>query len=141
MKHLPKVFVVDDDLAVLKSVEAILTPHGYDVRYFRSAEEFMAQPPSDPGWLRPGRPMILGMGGSELLQCLQETGSLLSVVIFSGLIEPAELDDPESVSASVQERPYEVADSVNNGRGRGGRQHSPTGRTKPSETSLVNFPE
>ena len=43
MKPLPKVFVVDDDPAVLSSIEALLTAQSYDVKCFASAEEFIAQ--------------------------------------------------------------------------------------------------
>ena len=40
MKHLPKVFVVDDDTAVLESLEAVLTQAGYAVACFTSAKDF-----------------------------------------------------------------------------------------------------
>jgi FixJ family two-component response regulator len=109
VKHLPKIFVVDDDPAVMKSIEAILAPPGYDVKYFRTADEFLAHHhPTQVGCVLVDL-MMLGMSGVELLQCLQETGSFLSVVIFSGLVEPLEVDDPASVLARLVDKPYETA--------------------------------
>jgi CheY-like chemotaxis protein len=112
VKHLPKIFIVDDNPAVMKVIEAILTPHGYDVRYFKSVEGFLAHHhPTQVGCVLIDL-LLLGTSGSELLQCLQETGSLLSVVIISGLIAPPEFDDPELLSASLLEFQYEAATLV-----------------------------
>ena len=49
MKHLAKVFVVDDDPAILSSVEALLTAQGYTVKCFASAEEFQPERPRSGG--------------------------------------------------------------------------------------------
>jgi FixJ family two-component response regulator len=43
VKHLAKVFVVDDDPAILSSIEALLTAEGYTAHCFATAEEFIAQ--------------------------------------------------------------------------------------------------
>ena len=89
MKPLPKVFVVDDDPAVLSSIEALLTAQSYDVKCFASAEEFIAQ--HDPTHV--GCVVIdlstAATDGGELIRHLHETQSLLSVVIISGLIDSA----------------------------------------------------
>jgi CheY-like chemotaxis protein len=112
VKHLPKIFVVDDDPAVMKVIEAILTPQGYDVRSFKSVEEFLAHHhPTQVGCVLVDL-IMLGTSGSELLQSLHETGSLLSVVIYSGLIAPPEFDDPGLLSASLLEMQYEAATLV-----------------------------
>ncbi len=108
MKHSPKVFVVDDDLAVLESVDALLRTHGYDVRCFSSAEEFIAQHhPTQVGCVLVDL-WIPGMGGSELLRHLQESGSLLSVVIISGLIDSTVSDEHENVPVRSLAMPYKV---------------------------------
>jgi FixJ family two-component response regulator len=108
VKHFAKVFVVDDDTVLLSSVEALLTAQGYTVKCFTTAEDFMAQHhPTQVGcvlidlWLP-------GMGGSELLRRLQESRSLLSVVIISGLIDSEPLEQPLDASVPVLAKPYEV---------------------------------
>src|SRR5262245_9474990 len=83
VKLLPKVFVVNDDPAVSKSIEALLTAQSYDVKCFASADEFLAQhEPKQVGCVVVDL-STLGPGGSELIQHLHETRSLLSVVIIS----------------------------------------------------------
>jgi two-component system response regulator TtrR len=107
VKHLAKVFVVDDDPAILGSIEVLLTVEGYTVKCFATAEEFIAQHhPTQVGcvlidlWLP-------GIGGSELLRHLRETRSLLSVIIISGLIDSAVLDECEKESVPVLAKPYD----------------------------------
>jgi two-component system response regulator TtrR len=106
VKHLAKVFVVDDDPAILSSVYALLMAQGYSVRCYASAEEFLADHhPTQVGcvlidlWLP-------GMGGSELLRRLQESRSLLSVVIISGMIDSATLEECEKASVPILAKPY-----------------------------------
>jgi two-component system response regulator TtrR len=109
VKHLPKVFVVDDDAATLKSVEIGLAPYGYDIRYFKSSAEFMAQyHPSQVGCVLLDV-LIPGTGGSELLWHLQDTGSMLSVVIISELTEPGAYIKNGNQSVSVLEKPYQTS--------------------------------
>ena len=72
MKHSPEVFVVDGDAAVLNSTEAFFAAHGYTVKCFTSAEEFLAQHhPTQVGCILIDQ-LIPGMGSSELLRRLQE---------------------------------------------------------------------
>ena len=40
----PSVFVVDDDISVRGSLEALIRLEGLDVQTFRSAQEFLAHP-------------------------------------------------------------------------------------------------
>jgi FixJ family two-component response regulator len=109
VKHLPKVFIVDDEAAVLKALEAVLTPHGYDVIYFNSAEEFIAQHhPTEVGCVLIDL-LMPGMGGSEVLRHLQDSGSLLSVIIISGLIDPRAFESRENAWVSMLEKPYEMS--------------------------------
>ena len=108
MKQLPKVFVVDDDPAVLSSIEALLTAQSYDVQCFASAEEFIAQHhPTQVGCVVIDL-STPGMGGSELMRHLQETRSLLSVVIISGLIDSAVSHQHEQEPVPIFAKPYEV---------------------------------
>jgi FixJ family two-component response regulator len=109
VKHLPKVFVVDDEAAALKFLGAVLAPHGYDVIYFTSAEEFIAQHhPTQVGCVLVDL-LMPGMGGSEVLRHLQDSGSLLSVIIISGLIDPGAYESRENAWVSLLEKPYEIS--------------------------------
>lgn len=118
MKHLPKVFVVDDDVAILTSVEAVLIEQGYSVKCFKSAEEFLAQHhPTEVGCILVDL-LMPGMSGGELLNHLQETGSILSVVIITGLIESVPTGEAQITSLPLEaqitslpllEKPYEVS--------------------------------
>jgi FixJ family two-component response regulator len=109
VKHLPKVFVVDDDPAVLKSLEAVLSEQGYAVSCFTSAREFMAQHhPIEVGCILVDL-MMPGVSGSDLLRWLQESGSLLSVVITSGLLDSTDGLQPDKPHVQLLEKPYEVS--------------------------------
>jgi two-component system response regulator TtrR len=105
VKHTAKVFVIDNDPAVLASLEAILAAAGYDVRCFTSAQDFLAQyHPTQVGCLL----VDLKVPGSELLQRLDEAGSLLSVVIISGLVDSArQPDKPPAIPILI--KPFEAS--------------------------------
>jgi two-component system response regulator TtrR len=109
VKHfLPKVFIVDDDPAVLNSTYALLTAHDYDVKCFASAEEFLAQHhPTQVGCILIDLWMP-GMGGSALLRRLRESRSLLSIIIVSRLIDSTALDEPEDASVKILAMPYDL---------------------------------
>jgi two-component system response regulator TtrR len=109
VKHfLPKVFVVDDDPAVLNSTEALLAAQGYAVKCFTSAEEFLKQHhPTQVGCILIDLWMP-GMGGSELLRRLKESRSLLSIIVISGMLDSAALDEQEKASVPVLAKPYDL---------------------------------
>ena len=112
MKHSPKVFVVDDDEAVLDSLKAVLAAQGYAVNCFTSAAEFMKQHhPTVVGCILVDL-LMPGISGSDLLRWLQESGSLLSVVIISGLMEYADFDPKGPTSVQLLEKPYEISTLV-----------------------------
>jgi FixJ family two-component response regulator len=109
VKPSAKVFVVDDDSAVLKSLEAILTSRGYTAKCYSSAEEFLAEHhPSQVGCVLIDLTMP-GMDGCELLRRLQESGSLLSVVVISGLIDERVLELQGDEPVPTLEKPYEIS--------------------------------
>jgi FixJ family two-component response regulator len=109
VKHLPKVFVVDNDPAILASLEALFTAQGYAVRCFSTAEGFYAQHHRTEVGCLVVDLMIPGMGGSELLRQLQESGSVLSVVVITGLFSPAVASRTGKLPVKLLEKPYEVA--------------------------------
>jgi FixJ family two-component response regulator len=107
VKRSRKVFVVDDDLAVLDSLKAVLNANGYSVECFSSAEHFLDyHHPTQVGCVLVDL-LMRGMGGSELLRRLREAGSLLSVVVVMGLFDKESLDVQESASVVLLESPYE----------------------------------
>jgi FixJ family two-component response regulator len=109
VKHLPKVFIVDDDAGALRSLEGVLAPHGYDVVYFGSAEQFIARHhPTQVGCVLIDL-LMPGVGGSDVLRHLQDSGSLLSVIIISGLIDPGAFESRENAWLSMLEKPYELS--------------------------------
>ena len=108
MKHTPTVFVVDDEEAVLSSLEAILTTHGYRVKCFTSAEQFLtAHDPSQIGCILIDL-LMPGMNGQELVHRLRKSGSLLSVVIGSGLLDQEDLKAFTASLVPAIEKPYLV---------------------------------
>jgi FixJ family two-component response regulator len=108
VKPSAKVFIVDDDLAVLKSLEAIFTSRGYMAKCFSSAEEFLAaHHPSQVGCVLIDLSMP-GMDGSELLRRVQESGSLLSVIVISGWIDERVLQHQENEPVPTLAKPYEI---------------------------------
>jgi FixJ family two-component response regulator len=109
VKHLPKIFVVDEDPVVVKSIESLLAPQGYDVKGFLSVDEFLAHHhPTQVGCVLVDF-ITLGVSGRELLQSLRESGSFLSTVNLSGLIVPPEYDDEANEPAMLRDKPYEAA--------------------------------
>lgn len=78
------VFVVDDNVAVASSVEALLASIGLKVESYPSAEEFLAA--FDPG--RKGCLLLdirlQGMDGLELLEVLSARKCELPIIVMSG---------------------------------------------------------
>lgn len=78
------VFVVDDDLAVLRSYEVLIRSWGFAVKCYASAEAFLADSErSRPGCLLADL-RLQGMSGLDLLEQLRATGNCLPVIIITG---------------------------------------------------------
>jgi FixJ family two-component response regulator len=90
----PRVFVVDDDPSVRKSLRRLLESSGYAVEAFPSAREFLARGP------HPGpRCLVLdvrmpGLTGLELQEQLMAEGRRMPIVFVTGHV-----DVPKSVRA------------------------------------------
>ncbi|MBF0560185.1 MAG: response regulator transcription factor [Nitrospirae bacterium] len=80
----PVVFVVDDDLSVLKSLRRLLTVYGFRVETFSSAREFLGNYQGNvPGCL------VLDirlpqLDGLELQRILAERGAVLPIIFITG---------------------------------------------------------
>jgi FixJ family two-component response regulator len=111
MNTAENVFVIDDDEAVLLSVQAILSQHGYRVRGFSSAEKFLAEVPSDAVGCAITDVQMPGMDGIELQQRLKASNSLLSVVVVTGVADvPLAVTMMERGAVTLLEKPYDHID-------------------------------
>jgi len=80
----PTVFVVDDDEAVRRSLEALVKSVGLNVETFASGQEFLAAyNPDRPGCLVLDIRMP-GMSGTELQESLRQRGCILPIIIITG---------------------------------------------------------
>lgn len=103
----PTVFVVDDDLAVLRSVVGLLTSEGYTAESFEHAESFLQR--VDPG--RPGCLVVdlkmPGVTGIELLQRLRKDSADRPTVVISGHAEIGSVVQAMQLGAvNVLEKPF-----------------------------------
>ena len=90
----PTVYVVDDDLEVLKALERLLRSSGWNVATFSSSPAFLAQyDRAIPSCLVLDL-ALPGVSGLELQQALEREGSSLPIVFLTG-----RGDIPASVSA------------------------------------------
>jgi len=102
------VYIVDDDEAVLLSVKAMLSQHGYQSRGYLSADEFLAEAPSDcPGCVITDLQMPV-VSGVELQQRLLAAKSFLAVVVVTGVADvPTTVTLMEKGAITLLEKPYD----------------------------------
>jgi FixJ family two-component response regulator len=107
------IFVVDDDEAVLLSVQAMLKQHGYACRCYLSADEFLRDAPQDqPGCVITDLQMP-HLSGVELQQRLIADESPLSVVVVTGVADvPTTVALMERGAVTLLEKPYNHDDLV-----------------------------
>jgi FixJ family two-component response regulator len=108
VKQPPTAFIVDDRLAVLDSLESMLKTHGYATRCFTSAAEFIAEQDLNLVGCVLVDP-LMNSGGGAVLKWLHESGSLLSIVLISGLVDSADFLPYASPATRVLQKPYEVS--------------------------------
>jgi FixJ family two-component response regulator len=78
------IFVVDDDPAVLRSLERLLNASGFVARTFDSADAFCASAIPDDGLCLVLDINLGGSSGIELSRRLTASGSLLPVIFITG---------------------------------------------------------
>jgi two-component system, LuxR family, response regulator FixJ len=103
----PAVFIVDDRPAVLDSLRVLLKSHGYTVACIDSAADFIAdQNPNQAGCVLVDP--LMSASGHTVLRWLHDSGSLLSIVLVSGLIDSADFIR-QTAEPRIAENPYEVS--------------------------------
>lgn len=107
MTHPPTVFVVDDDPAVLHSLQTLLDSQGLRSECFSSAEAFLeAVDPQRPGCLVADLRMP-GVTGLQLLQRLAEKRQGRPTVVISGFAEVSSVVQSMKLGAiDVIEKPF-----------------------------------
>jgi FixJ family two-component response regulator len=107
------IYVVDDDEAVLLSVQAMLKQHGYSCRSYLTAAEFLRDAPRDqPGCVITDLQMP-EITGVELQQRLVADQSPLAVVVVTGVADvPTTVALMERGAVTLLEKPYNHDDLV-----------------------------
>jgi FixJ family two-component response regulator len=107
------VYVVDDDEAVLLSVKAMLSQHGYGCLCFLRAEEFLRNARFDqPGCIITDLQMP-EISGVELQRRLVAAHSPLSVVVVTGVADvPTTVALMERGAVTLLEKPYNHDDLI-----------------------------
>jgi FixJ family two-component response regulator len=90
----PRVFVVDDNPSVRRSLHRLLASAGYTVEAFASAAEFQARAPATGPCCVVLDVRMPGLSGIELQQALAAAGRRMSIVFVTG-----HADVPASVQA------------------------------------------
>ena len=102
------VHVVDDDASLLRAVTRLLRSHGFTVRTYSSASEFLlAGIPSGPACLLLDLNMP-GMTGLELQQVISDYQSRLAIVFISGQGDvPATVKAMKAGAVDFLTKPFE----------------------------------
>jgi FixJ family two-component response regulator len=82
-----RVFVVDDDEAVLDSLELLLKSAGFEVQCFRSAADLLAREDIDDAGCLVLDVRLQGMTGLELARRLKEDGHRVPAILITGHLE------------------------------------------------------
>jgi FixJ family two-component response regulator len=85
-----RVFVVDDDASVRKSLTRLLTGAGFEVEAFASVQDFLARPRYDGPCCLVLDVRMPGLTGLDLQEALTAAGRLLSIVFITGFVDVRE---------------------------------------------------
>jgi FixJ family two-component response regulator len=102
------VAIVDDDAAMLKSIERLLQAHNYATSGFTNAEEFLESGVVDRAIGAVLDIHLPGMSGVELLHHLRAAGSKLPVVFITAFDEQATRAEAVALGCvDYLEKPFE----------------------------------
>jgi len=99
-----KVAVVDDDLAMLDSVQCLLESAGYTVSTYPSAVAFLTDPTAWPACLITDQNMP-EMTGLELAAHLRTKGAVIPVLLFSGHLSASLISRAAELGIEVVGKP------------------------------------
>lgn len=107
------IFLVDDDDGLRRATERLLTAHGFEVRAFASADEFLgAFDAAAPGCLLLDLRMP-GLSGLELQQELERRGAAPPIVFLTGHADvPASVMAMKRGAIDFLEKPVKEAELV-----------------------------
>ncbi len=78
------VFVVDDDISVRESLEALIRLEGLDVQTFKSAQEFLAYPRTSAPSCMVLDVSLPGLNGLELQKCISAERQDMPIIFVTG---------------------------------------------------------
>ena len=102
------IYVVDDDAAVLNSLQALLQAHGFQVQCYSSAEHFLSEVAMNRRGCVVTDVAMPGMSGVDLVRRLHEAKSPLSIVVVTGVANvPMAVSLMEYGAVTLLEKPYD----------------------------------
>lgn len=103
------IYVVDDDAAVLNSLQALLQAHGFQVQCYSSAEHFLSEVAMNRRGCVVTDVSMPGMSGVDLVRRLHEAKSPLSIVVVTGVANvPMAVSLMEYGAVTLLEKPYDT---------------------------------
>jgi len=111
MSEQTRVYVIDDDLAVLHSLQALLGLTDYSVRCFSSAQQFLECVPLDAAGCLITDMQMPEISGLDLLKTLSSANSPLSVIVVTGVADvPTAVAIMERGAVTLLEKPYDQSE-------------------------------
>lgn len=103
------IYVVDDDAAVLNSLQALLQAHGFEVLCYSSAEHFLSEVAINRRGCVVTDVSMPGMSGVDLVRRLHEAKSPLSIVVVTGVANVSmAVSLMEYGAVTLLEKPYDT---------------------------------
>lgn len=102
------IYVVDDDAAVLSSLQALFSAHNYQVQCYSSAEQFLRDVATNRRGCVITDVAMPGMSGVDLVRRLHEVKSPLSIVVVTGVATvPMAVNLMAYGAITLLEKPYD----------------------------------
>src|SRR5262249_18725869 len=102
------VYVVDDDIVVLTSVDALLSQYDYQVHCFATAARFLEHADLNSAACLITDVQMPEIDGAQLLHRLKMANSPISVVVVSGVADvPTAVALMEGGAVTLLEKPYD----------------------------------
>jgi two-component system response regulator FixJ len=102
------IYVVDDDAAVLSSLQALFSAHNYQVQCFASAEQFLREVSTNRRGCVVTDVAMPGMSGVDLVRRLHEAKSPFSIVVVTGVATvPMAVNLMAYGAITLLEKPYD----------------------------------